>query len=75
MLELTGNVVDGLRTAFAGAGYTVDGVAARLGAQANAALARNETAPAARRTASGDALDTMIRLFLLQRTVPESLVG
>ncbi|HEY3558628.1 MAG TPA: methyltransferase [Kribbella sp.] len=71
---LTGRVVEGLRTAFAGAGYTVEGVAERLGGQANAALARSETAPAARRTASGDALDTMIRLFLLQRPVPEALV-
>ncbi|MGZ0149219.1 DUF7059 domain-containing protein [Kribbella sp. WER1] len=71
---LTGIVVEGLRTAFAGAGYTVDGVADRLGSQAHAALARNETAPAVRRTASGDALDTMVRLFLLQRAVPETLV-
>lgn len=75
MLELTGTVVEGLRTAFAGAGYTVDGVAERLGDQANAALARNETAPAVRRTSSGDPLDTMIRLFLLQRAVPESLTN
>ncbi|HZX06097.1 DUF7059 domain-containing protein [Kribbella sp.] len=74
MHELTGSAVDGLRAAFAGAGYTVDGVAERLGAQANAALARNETAPAVRRTSSGDALDTMVRLFLLQRPVPETLV-
>ncbi|MEV6266443.1 methyltransferase [Kribbella sp. NPDC051936] len=74
MVELTGKVVDGLRAAFRGAGYTVDGVAERLAVQANAALARNETAPAFRRTASGDALDTMIRLFLLQRAAPENLV-
>ncbi|MGW7687160.1 DUF7059 domain-containing protein [Kribbella sp. NPDC054772] len=74
MQELTGNVVEGLRTAFASAGYTVDGVAERLGDQANGALARNETAPAYRRTSSGDPLDTMIRLFLLQRAVPENAV-
>ncbi|NIK54865.1 DUF7059 domain-containing protein [Kribbella shirazensis] len=74
MQELTGSAVAGLRAAFADAGYTVDGVAERLGVQANAALARNETAPAFRRTASGDALDTMIRLFLLQRPVPETVV-
>jgi methylase of polypeptide subunit release factors len=72
--QLTGYDVDGLRGAFGSAGYTVDGVAERLGAQATGALARNETAPAVRRTGSGDALDTMIRLFLLQRTVPEDLV-
>lgn len=75
MRELTGRVVDALRAAFDAAGYTVDGVAGRLGERANAALARNETAPAARRTDSGDALDTMIRLFLLQRAVPETLVS
>lgn len=75
MRELTGHVVEGLRTAFAGAGYTTDGVAERLGVQAHAALARNETTAAARRTASGDALDTMIRLFLLQRNVPENAVN
>jgi methylase of polypeptide subunit release factors len=72
---LNGNVVGGLRATFGAAGYTVDGVAGRLGERANAALARNETAPAARRTDSDDALDTMIRLFLLQRAVPETLVS
>jgi hypothetical protein len=74
-VELTGNVVEGLRAAFAAADYTVEGVAARLGTQANAALARNETTLAVRRTDSGDALDTMIRLFLLQRQVPKGLVN
>lgn len=73
-MELTGNVVEGLRAAFAAAGYTVEGVAERLGAQANGALARNETTLAVRRTGSGDALDTMIRLFLLQQEVPKELV-
>jgi methylase of polypeptide subunit release factors len=74
MRELTGQDVDRLRGAFSAAGYTVDGVAERLGAQANGALARNETTLAAQRTAGGDALDVMIRLFLLQRGVPEALV-
>ncbi|HET6986774.1 MAG TPA: class I SAM-dependent methyltransferase [Kribbella sp.] len=75
MSELTGNDVDALRQAFTIAGYTVEGVAYRLGDQANGALARNETTLAGRRTSGGNALDTMIRLFLLQRAVPESLVG
>ncbi|MGW6278918.1 DUF7059 domain-containing protein [Kribbella sp. NPDC055071] len=74
MTELTGTDVDALRQAFTTAGYTVEGVADRLGPQANGALARNETTLASRRTAGGDALDTMIRLFLLQRIVPEALV-
>ncbi len=74
MSELTGTDVDALRRAFTAAGYTVDGVADRLGPQANGALARNETTLAGRRTDGGDELDTMIRLFLLQHAVPESLV-
>ena len=74
MGELTGSDVDALRDAFASAGYTADGVAGRLGEQANGALGRNETTLAVRRTSSGDSLDTMIRLFLLQRAVPETLV-
>ncbi|GAB3938939.1 class I SAM-dependent methyltransferase [Kribbella albertanoniae] len=73
-MELTGSVVEGLRAAFAAAGYTVEGVAERLGVQANGALARNETTLAVRRTGGGDALDTMIRLFLLQQVVPKELV-
>ncbi len=75
MSDMTGAVVDALRHAFERARYTVDGVADRLGAQANSALARNETTLAGRRTSGGDDLDTMIRLFLLQRAVPESLVS
>ncbi|WP_405063757.1 class I SAM-dependent methyltransferase [Kribbella sp. NBC_01505] len=73
-MELTGSLVEGLRGAFAAADYTVEGVARRLGEQANGALARNETTLAVRRTAGGAALDTMIRLFLLQRVVPKELV-
>ncbi|WP_238162751.1 DUF7059 domain-containing protein [Kribbella capetownensis] len=73
MNGLTGSDVDALREAFTVAGYTVEGVAGRLGPQANGALARNETTLAGRRTSSGDPLDTIIRLFLLQHDVPESL--
>ncbi|MFC0627622.1 DUF7059 domain-containing protein [Kribbella deserti] len=62
-----------LRDVLEGAGYTVDAVAARLG-DAHAALARNETTPAWRGTDSGDPLDTLIRLFLLQRWVSKDLV-
>lgn len=59
-----------LRDAFTAAGYTVDGVAERLGPRAQAALLRDETVPATLATASGDALDGLVRLFLLQRQVP-----
>ncbi len=72
---LSADVVDRLRGAFEEAGYSVDGVAGRLGEQANAALARNETTLAYRRTELGDPLDAMIRLFLLQRSVPQGLVA
>ncbi len=60
-----------LRDAFLDAGYTVDGVAGRLGPVASAALARHETVPARRATASGDPLDTLVRLFLLQLPVDQ----
>lgn len=73
-MELSAGVADRLRAAFEAADYTVDGVGRRLRQQANGALARNETTLAYRRTEGGDALDTMIRLFLLQRSVPKSLV-
>ncbi|MDX6291440.1 MAG: hypothetical protein QOH50_515 [Kribbellaceae bacterium] len=73
--ELTDVAAGALRDAFDTAGYTVEGVAERLGSQANAALGRNETVPAMRATEGGDPLDTLIRLFLLQRPVPESLLG
>ncbi len=63
-----------LRERLRGADYTGDGVSDRLGESAHSALARSETAPAYRASGSGDALDTLIRLFLLQRAVPGSLV-
>ena len=61
---------DRLRDALLAAGYTVDGVTARLGPVADAALGRHETVPARRATGSGDPLDTLVRLFLLQLPVP-----
>ncbi|HEX4697964.1 MAG TPA: methyltransferase [Actinomycetes bacterium] len=60
---------DRLRDALLMAGYTVDGVAERLGADATAALGRHETVPARRVTTGGDGLDTLVRLFLLQLPV------
>jgi Methyltransferase small domain len=74
-VRLTGRAVGALRDCLHGAGYTVDRVEDRLGAAAHAALGRHETTPAYRATDSGDELDTLIRLFLLQRDVPESLVA
>jgi hypothetical protein len=60
-----------LREALLAADFTYDAVADVLGPEAHAALSRNETTPAFRRTAAADGpLATLIRLFLLQRTVP-----
>jgi len=59
-----------LRQALLGAGYDTAGVQQRLGLAAAAALERGEHVPALLATRSGDALDTLIRLFLLGRAVP-----
>jgi len=66
--------VAGLRQALAAADFTVDAVAERLGAEAHRALLRNATPPALRATTSGDALDTLTRLFALQVPVPAAAV-
>jgi hypothetical protein len=58
-----------LRAALVHADYTVDAVDDLLGATARAALQRNETTPALRRTTDGSPLATLIRLFLLQAPV------
>ncbi|CAM3573029.1 DUF7059 domain-containing protein [Nocardioides zeicaulis] len=59
-----------LREALLAADFTYDRVAEAIGEDAHRALGRNETRPALRRTTSGSALDTLVRLFLLQTTVP-----
>lgn len=64
-----------VRDAFLAAGYTVDGVAERLGPLAQRALGRGETVPARRSTAGGGRLDTLIRLFLLQMAVPAAALA
>lgn len=59
-----------LREALLAADFTADGLLERLGAPAYAALARSETVPALRATREDSPLDTLVRLFLLQRPVP-----
>lgn len=59
-----------LRDALTTASFTYDAVAELLGPLAHGALARNETTPGVRRTAGGTPLETLVRLFLLQRPVP-----
>ena len=51
-------------------GYTVDGVAEQLGADAHAALGRGELVPALRASRGGSPLETYIQLFLLGQSVP-----
>lgn len=50
-------------------GYTVDGVAEQLGADAHAALGRGELVPALRASRGGSTLETYIQLFLLGQSV------
>lgn len=59
-----------LRDALTDAGFTYDGVVEVLGPQAHDALLRNETTPGRRRTTGGSPLETLVRLFLLQTSVP-----
>ncbi|MEP9384548.1 DUF7059 domain-containing protein [Nocardioides cheoyonin] len=59
-----------LREALQRADFTYDAVAELLGPLAHSALARNETLPGRRRTHGGTPLETLVRLFLLQTTVP-----
>ncbi|THA25234.1 class I SAM-dependent methyltransferase [Streptomyces sp. RKND-216] len=60
-----------IREALLAARFTPDGLLELLGASAYAALARNETVPARRALRAEGPLETLIRLFLLQRPVPE----
>ncbi|MEV6795261.1 methyltransferase [Streptomyces sp. NPDC051320] len=64
-----------LRDALLAADFTVDGLLDLLGAPAYAALARSETVPALRATRGGTPLETLVRLFLLQRPVPSERAG
>jgi len=63
------DVAPPLREALLAADFTYDRVAETIGEDAHRALGRNETLPGLRRTTSGSALDTLIRLFLLQAPV------
>ncbi|MER7517263.1 class I SAM-dependent methyltransferase [Streptomyces sp. NPDC126499] len=58
-----------LREALLAADFTADGLLELLGAQAYAALARSETVPALRATRGDSPLETLVRIFLLQRSV------
>ncbi len=64
-----------LRDALLGASFSADGLLELLGAPAYAALARGETVPSLRATRGDTALETLVRLFLLQQPVPHARVA
>ncbi|GAQ58235.1 DUF7059 domain-containing protein [Streptomyces acidiscabies] len=64
-----------LREALLAASFTADGLLDLLGAPAYTALARSETVPALRATRGDTPLEALVRLFLLQRTVPHARVA
>ncbi len=68
------DVVDRIGADLRAAGYTADDVPELLGAGAHRALSRGELWPALRVTRDGSPLSTLVRLFLLGTTEPESLV-
>ncbi|MFJ2743555.1 methyltransferase [Streptomyces sp. NPDC087440] len=59
-----------LREALLAAAFTADGLLDLLGAPAYSALARGETVPALRATRAEGALSALVRVFLLQESVP-----
>ena len=67
--HLEDDAIRQLREALTAAAYTVDGVLELLGAQAYAALARDETVPALRATNGRSPRETLTRLFILQAPV------
>jgi methylase of polypeptide subunit release factors len=66
--------IDRLREALRSADFTADGLLDLLGGPAYAALARSETVPALRATRGAEPLQTLVRLFLLQQSVPRDRV-
>ncbi len=70
-----GDLPHALRDAFLSAHYTAEGVSDVLGSVASAALGRGERVPGLRATAEGSPLDVLIRLFLLQASMPAAAVA
>ncbi len=69
---MTSPLTTRLRESLVRVGYDHDRVVELLGPEAHAALGRNETTPALRRTSGGSPLETLVRLFLLQTVVPRA---
>jgi methylase of polypeptide subunit release factors len=72
---LDADAIADLRDALRAADYTSTGIANRLGPAATAAVQRNDFRAALRATSSGDALDTLIRLFVCGQTEPLDAVA
>ena len=72
---LTPSLCAGLRAAFQRVGFDVDGVPALLGADAHAALARDEPVPARLASVDAGSLGVLVRLFLLGDTEPAGAVA
>ncbi|NYD36261.1 DUF7059 domain-containing protein [Actinomycetospora corticicola] len=70
MIDRLPAVAGRLAAVFRTAGFTVEGVAEALGAEAGAALDRGEPEPARRRLPDAGSFRTLVRLFLLAETVP-----
>lgn len=64
-----------LREALGRTGYDADGVLALLGADAHAALGRDEVVPVRRAVRNGGELATLVRLFLLGDACPAAEVA
>lgn len=64
-----------LRDALISAGYTADGIAARVGPAASAAMGRNDFRAALRATVDRDRLGTLVRLFVCGQTEPDAAVA
>ena len=64
-----------LRDALTSAGFTSAGIAARLGPEATAAVARNDFRAALRATEDRDPLATLIRVFVCAQSEPVEVVA
>ena len=67
--------MDRLRDALLKANFTSAGIADRLGPTASASAGRHDFREALRATESGDALDTLIRLFVCGQSEPEDRIA
>ncbi len=75
MKVLSGGKMAGIRKAFLQAGYTRTGILERLGAGDFPSLRSSDIPILLHRTASGDALDTLIRLFLVEAPCDKDAVS